>query len=351
MNRTTLKDLAKEFQVSTTTVSNALNAKPGVGRAVREKIMHRAREMGYQPNYFARGLVSKQSLAIGLIVSSIADPFYPELALGVQDKVNELDYSMMLFNTNYKLENEKKCIEMLKSRGVDGILLSTALQDDPNIDLLDQMQIPYVLINRLILNPKKASRIDSVSVDNYGGSYQAATHLCRLGHTRIGMIAGDMRASTAILLTRGANEAFAEYGVAIPPEWFKDCGFARERAYEAAMEILTRKTRPTALLIQGDNMALGVREAAYEIGLKIPQDLAIIGFDDISISALAGIELTTVSQNQYRMGWTGAEMLINKIKDVKNKQVNHTGISRKIEMEAELIIRTTCGFHLKGYVR
>ena len=253
---------------------------------------------------------------------------------------------MMLFNTNYDLENETKCIEILKSKGVDGIILSTVLQDDPNIDSLNEIQMPYVLVNRLILNPKKASRIDSVSVDDYGSFYKAAKHLCRMGHENIAVIAGDMDVSTAIALTEGANEGFAEYGVTIPPDLFIECGFSRERAYLAAKTIFSKKNCPTAILIQGDNMALGVREAAYEVGIKIPEDLAIIGLDDISISSLAGIELTTIHQNQYKMGATGAELLISKI-----KEKDHAGSSSKIILESDLIIRKTCGFHLNGYVK
>ncbi len=346
MNRITIKDIARQLEVSTTTISNALNDKPGVGMVVREKIVKMARKMGYQPNYFAKGLVSRQSFAIGLIVSNIADPFNSELALGAQEKINDLGYNMMLFNTKHSNENEKRIIEMLISRGTDGIVLSTALQDDPNIDLLNEMQIPYVLVNRLILNPKKAGRIDSVSVDSYGGSYKAATHLCRLGHTKIGIIAGDMQASNAILLTQGSNDAFAEFGISIRPDLFVECGFSRRKAFQAAQGILAKKNRPTALLIQGDNMALGVREAAYKASLKIPEDLAIIGCDDISISSLAGIELTTVTQNQYKMGMASAQMLINKIKGQ-----NQSGSSSKIVMETELIIRNSCGFNLRGYVR
>lgn len=346
MTNVTIKDIARQIKVSTTTVSNALNGKPGVGKAARKKIIKMAKKMGYQPNYFARGLVSKQSYAIGLTIANISDPFSAELARGVYEKANELGYTMMLFNTNYDLKNETKSIEILKSKGIDGIILSTVIQDDPNIDSLNEMQMPYVLVNRLILNPKKASRIDSVSVDDYGSFYKAAKHLCRLGHTNIAVIAGDMDASTAIVLTQGANEAFAEYGVTIPPHLFIECGFSREKAYQAAKTIFSKKNRPTAILIQGDNMALGVREAAYEIGIKIPEDLAIVGVDDISISSLAGIELTTIRGNQYKMGATGVQLLINKINGE-----NHSGISNKIVMESNLIIRKTCGFNLKGYVK
>lgn len=346
MSKTTIKDIARKLQVSATTVSNALNNKPGVGKSARKKILNLAKEMGYQPNYFAKGLVSRQSYAIGLIITNIADPFYPDLALGAQEKASESGYSMMLFNTNHGIDNERRIIEMLKSKGVDGILLATVQQDDPNIDLLNEIQIPYVLVNRLILNPKKASQIDSVSLDNYGGAYKAAIHLCRLGHTRIAIITGDMQSSTAIMRTQGSKDAFAEFGISIKPEWIIEGGYSKDSAYLAVQDILNQKERPTAVFTQDDNMALGVREAAYEAGLKIPEDLALVGFNDIYISSLTGIELTTISHNQYNMGMASAEMLINKLQH----SAERSGISNKIVMETELVIRKSCGYYLKGYV-
>lgn len=341
MSNVTIKDIARRLKVSATTVSNALNNKPGVGKAARKNILKLAKEMGYQPNYFAKGLVSRQSYAIGLVITNIADPFYPELAQGVQEQANASGYSMMLFNTNHSIENEKHIIEMLGSKGVDGVILSTVQQDDPNIDTLYDLDIPFVLVNRLILNPKKSYRIDSVTLDNYGGSYKAASHLCRLGHTKISIIAGDMDSSTAIMRTRGAADAFAEYGIAIPPEWIVECGYTMKSAYDATCRILSRKDKPTAFLAQDDNMALGVREAAFESGYKIPEDIALVGFNDTSFSSLTGIELTTVRQDLYAMGMASAEMLINKLQNM-----NRTGISNNIVMETELVIRKSCGHHL-----
>ncbi len=346
MGKVTISDIAKQFNVSTTTISNALNNKPGVGKETREKIVQFARELDYRPNYFAKGLVANQSFAIGLIVTNFSDPYYHELALGVQSKVDEHGYGMMLFNTNHSVENERRLIEMLEARGADGIILSTVVHDDPNIDLLNEIQIPYVLASRLILNPRKSSTINSVSADNYGGAYEAARHLCRLGHTKIAVIAGDMRASSAIMRAEGTRDAFAEFDITIPPDLFVECGYSKSHAYKVAKDILARQDKPTAFLTHGDNMALGVREVAYENGLRIPEDLAIIGFDDISFASLAGIELTTVSQNQYLMGKTGAELLLDKIKNEPKP-----GISNNIVLEAELIIRKSCGYNLKGYVR
>lgn len=346
MKKTTIKDIAGQLGVSATTVSNAINNKPGVGKEVREKILKLAKEMGYQPDYFAKGLVSRQSYAIGLIITNISDPFYPELALGVQEKANASGYSTMLFNTNHSLESEKQIIEMLGSKGVDGVILSTASQDDPNIELLETLNIPFVLVNRLVLNPRKANQIDSVSLDNYGGAYEAAAHLCRLGHTDIAMIAGDMDSSTAITRDRGARDAFAEFGITVPREWFADCGYSLENAHRAAQKILQQEKRPTAFFAHDDNMALGVREAAFESGFRIPQDMALVGFNNITISSLTGIELTTVSQNQHTMGVASAELLINKLKGLDEAEIRHN-----IVMKTRLIIRNSCGYHPDGYTR
>jgi DNA-binding LacI/PurR family transcriptional regulator len=251
----------------------------------------------------------------------------------------------MLFNTNHSIESEKRVIEMIGSKGMDGVILSTVQQDDPNIGLLNDLGIPYVLVNRLILNPKIVSHIDSVALDNYGGSHKAATHLCRLGHTRISVIAGDMKSSTAIMRTQGAKDAFSEFGITIRPKWFVEGGYSKEKAYLAAQAMLKQKDRPTAILAQDDNMALGVREAAFEAGLKIPDDLAIIGFNNINISSLTGIELTTISQNQYDMGMASAQMLIDKL-----QHTVRPGMRNNIIMKTELVIRKSCGYHLKGYV-
>ena len=346
MSNVTIKDIARRLQVSATTVSNALNGKPGVGGPVRKRILDLAKEMGYQPNYFAKGLVSRQSYAIGLVITNIADPFYPELALGVQEQANAFGYSTMLFNTNHSMANEKRIIQTLGSKGVDGVILGTVQQDDPNIRLLDDLEIPYVLVNRLILNPKRASRIDSVSLDNYGGSYKAAMHLCRLGHTKIAIIAGDMQSSTAIMRTQGARDALAEFGVSVPPDWFVACGYTERNAYEATLRILKQKEKPTAFLAQDDNMALGVREAAFESGFRIPEDIALVGFNNISLSSLKGIELTTVDQDQHAMGMTAAEMLIHKL-----QQSKRPGISNAVVMATELVIRKSCGYHLRQQVQ
>lgn len=348
MSATTIKDIARAVNVSAATVSNALNGKGGVGEKTRQRIMDTARRMGYQPNIFAKKLVSQKSYTIGLIVSSISDPFYPELARGVQDQAGKVGYCMMLLNTNHDKEVERNGIETLHSRGVDGIILATVLRDDPSIVLLRQLNMPFVLVNRHLLDPGSAGCIDSVVLDNYDGGYQSARHLLRIGHRRIVVIAGDLEASTAILRTKGTRDAMEAHGVAEGQYEVIDCGYKTERAYEAAKKILAGKREdwPTAFLCQGDNMALGVREAVCEKGVRIPEEMAIVGFDNIDFSSVSGVELTTVCHRQYEMGQKGAALLIGKISDETQDEHCNT-----IVLKADLVIRKSCGYHLKGYTR
>ena len=345
MRRTTIKDIAKALGITATTVSNALNGKPGVSPANRKKILKTAKAMGYQPNVFARNLVTRKSLAIGLMVSSISDPFYPELARGVQEAASDQGYCMMLFNTGHDKAVEKKSIETLHARGADGIILSTLLQDDDTIALLHKLELPFVLVNRHLLVPGRAGTLDSVVLDNYTGGYEAARHLLRMGHTRMAVMAGDLRASTAILRTQAAQAAMDDYGIPKEDRIVVDCGYVPDRAREAARELLAGPVPPTAFLCQGDNMALAVREAIFEAGLKIPGDIALVGFDDIDFSSVTGVDLTTVSHRQYEMGAKGAELLLKKLDRSKGK-----AMGQNITLQPELIVRKSCGHGLKGYI-
>ena len=340
--KATIKDIAKAANVSATAVSMALNNRDGVSKRTRDKIARIAKELNYVPNYAAISLVSNHSCTIGVIVPDIADPFYPELAKGVEEKANILGYNMILCNTGRDLKKEKQCIDSLVSKGVDGIIFATMVMDDPNIDPLLNDKFPFVAINRIPVNHPAIDKIDYVIIDSYTGGYKVVEHFYRLGHDRIAIIAGNMKASTAIARTEGAKKAMADYGLKFDPRLFIECKYSPKLARQAAIRILGMKNPPTAVFAQDDNMALGVREAVLSIGLKIPEDVAIVGFDDINMSALTGIELTTISQRKYEMGIMAAKILIDKIKKDAPSMVN------KVVLDAELVIRKSCGYHLKG---
>ncbi len=343
--KATIKDIAKAANVSPTAVSMAIIDRRGVSQKTRKRILRIANNLNYTPNYAARSLISKRSCTLGLIISDIADPFYPELAKGIEEKANSLGYSIILCNTGLSLDKEKHCADTLLSRSVDGIIFSTVVVDDPNINVLIDNQFPFVVINRVPFKHPSADKIDYVITDSYSGGYKAIEHFYRLGHDRIAVIAGLLKVSTAVDRTKGAKKAMSDYGLKFNPQYFVECDYSRQQAFQAAKRLLALKNTPTAFFVQDDNMALGVREAVLSCGLRIPEDIAIIGFDDIDTASLTGIELTTISQKTYEMGVMATQILINKIDGEAPSMVN------KIVLDAELIIRKSCGYSLYGYRR
>ena len=339
----TIKDIAKSAKVSPTAVSMALNDNSRIGQETRKKILRIAKELNYQPNFVARSLVMKRTHTLGLIITTIMNPFYPELAKGIEDKAMELGYNIILCSTNYDLKLEKYYINILRSKGVDGIIFSSVENNDPNIKPLIEEHYPFILVNRRIRNRLLDKKIDYIVLDNFSGGYKAMEHLYKLGHHRIGIIAGSLTTSTAIERTEGAKKLLKDYGLKLDPNQLMECNFSKELAYHATKKFLSMKSPPTAIFSENDYMALGVREAIMDAGLKIPENMALVGFDDIAATALKGVELTTVSQKKYEMGALAVKILIEKIKS------GAIPMSNQIILEPELIIRTSCGYRLRGY--
>ncbi len=344
-NRPTIKDIAKAASVSATAVSMALNNQPGVSLQTRKKILGIAKKLDYQPNYIAKSLVSRHSYTIGFILNSITDPFFPELAKGIEECANQHGYNLLLCNTKRDLEKEKKSIDMLRSKGVDGIILATVLKDDSNILPLIEDNFPFVLINRHSMDPGLRNKTSYVILDNFRGGYRGMEHLYRLGHDRIAIITGDANTSTAILRTKGSIKALSDYGASVDRELIVEARYQRHIAYEAAKKLIAMKNPPTAYFAQDDYMAMGVREALLETGFRIPEDIALMGFDDTEIASFTGIDLTTISQKKYEMGTMGAKILIEKIEKTSS------GVVNQLILEPKMIIRKSCGHYQRGYSR
>jgi len=341
----TIKDIALAAKVSAGAVSLALNNRSGVSEKTRRKIKKIAKKMDYRPNSAAKRLIGQPSHTIGLILRNIADPFFPELALGVEEKATEMGYSLLLCNTNGTLEKEKQALDALRAKGVDGVILSTVTMDDPNIQPLINADIPFVCVNRFVMDPSIESKTDYVVLDNYACGYEGMRHLLRLGLERIAILTGDLNTSTAALRRKGEQDALAAFKVTLDPKLVVECGWSRRRAFDAAQHLLGVKERPEAFFVHDDHMALGVREAVLGMGLRMPEDIALLGIDDIEMASLTGVDLSTISQKKYDMGVMGTKILIDKIEGNTPRLVN------KIMLEPRLMIRKTCGFHLKGYVR
>jgi LacI family transcriptional regulator len=326
---TTIKDIAKVAGVSHTTVYRALNDKPRISRSTKERIVSIARRYNYQPNVLAQSLVLGRTKTLGLIITTIVNPFYTELAKGIEDTARSLGYTIFLCSTNFDISLERLYIDMLRSRGVDGIIFTSAHTHDPNI-------------TRLVEDPAM-DRTDYVVVENVKGGFLAVEHLIRMGHRRIGIISGSPDSSATVERLEGARKAFGEYGLDPADLLVVEGDFLKPSGYEAAKKFLDLKNPPTTIFGLNDYMALGAYEAVLDAGLRVPEDIALIGFNNITFSAMKGIELSTIGQKKYEMGSIAVHILIDKIEGRDGDQ------ARQITLEPELIVRKSCGYHLRGY--
>lgn len=343
IKRPTIKDIARAVGVSTATVSLALNNRPRVGKSTQEKIRRVAAELNYQPNFTARSLVTRKSQTLGLMITSILNPFYPELAKGIEDAALSFGYSIILCSTDSTQKKEREFTRMLRSKGVDGIISSCAEANDPTVKPLLDEGFPFVLVNRRVLNRSVMERVNYIIIDNYSGGYMAMEHLVRLGHRRIALITGPPNVSNNIERIKGAQKAGREYGLALDPRLMAVCHSSKEMAYEAAKRFLALKDPPTAFFAINDYKALGVREAILECGLRIPEDVALVGFDDIAATALRGIEITTINQKKYEMGTMAVRVLVEQIEQKSSRRIS------QVILEPDLIIRQSCGYTRFGY--
>jgi LacI family transcriptional regulator len=339
----TIKDIARMANVSHTTVSRALNNKSRIKNETKEKILSIAEKLNYRPDFIARSLVMRRTKTLGLVITTIANPFYTELAQGIETTAIILGYNIILCSTNYDLSSEKKFIDMLRSKGVDGIIFTSAHMGDPNILELVEEGFPIILVNRRTYHPMVREKVDYVGVDNNLGGFLAIEHLIKLGHKRIGVIGGSSESSVGFERLEGGKKALATYGLNVIGDYFLEGDFLKGSGYHGGKKFLKMSEPPTGVFATNDYMALGTYQAIVEEGIKVPEEIALIGFNDIEFTSMKGIELTTIGQKKYEMGALAVKTLVERVEGGK------TGSPKEIILEPELIIRKTCGFHLKGY--
>ena len=341
----TIKDIARLANVSHTTVSRALNDKSRICKETKEKVLFIAKELNYRPNFVARSLVMKRTKTLGLVITTIVNPFYPELAQEIETTANSLGYNIILCCTHSNLSTEKQYIDMLRSKGVDGIIFTSAHMNDLNIQELAEEDFPIILVNRRTYKPSIKERVDYVGINNILGGYVAVEHLIRLGHQRIGVIGGQPDSSVGIERLEGGKKALETYGLEKTETYFLDGDFLKGSGYEAGRRFMGMAGPPTAVFATNDYMALGAYEAIIDQGFKIPEEVALVGFNDIEFSAISGIDLTTIGQKKYEMGAVAVKLLVDRVEGRRIEEVQET------ILEPELIIRKTCGFRLRGYQR
>jgi LacI family transcriptional regulator len=333
---TTIYDVAKRAGVGIGTVSRAINNSPNINPATKERIKNIARELEYKPHSHAQSLARKKSFTIAAVVPFFTNYFFIELFKNIQKSLTDFKYDLILYNVDRKYQWEHTLDRVLSDRRADGVLIVSIGINDDYAEKFIKCKLPVVLVDNL------SSRIDSIAIANRTAAMEATQHLIKLGHQHVGMINGHLSSFPALLRMQGYKQALIENEMTFDDECLIICdakvgehGFNEASGYKAMQRMLELgKKMPTAIFVASDVQALGVMRAAKEKGLRIPNDLSIIGFDDIEFSKFIG--LTTMRQPFGDMGRMSVERLVSLINGKQD-----TGFHK--ELEAELIIRETCG--------
>lgn len=330
----TLEEVARLAGVSRSTVSRVINNHPNVRPEVRKRVWEVIQQVGYQPHAAARSLVTNRTQMLGLViprglVTLFSDPFFPILIRGVADVCTARRYYLMLSFFSDPHQQEELYRRALRSRLLDGVILSGAPLDDPLVPWLLQDNTPFVVAGRY-----PDERVTYVDVDNVGGARMAVEHLLRLGHRRIATITGPLTMMAGQDRLEGYRQALLSRGIPVHDALIAEGDFTEEGARVAMQRLLPQ--RPTAVFAASDTMAVGAMKAIREAGLRIPDDIAIVGFDDLPIASAVDPPLTTVRQPIERMGAMAAEMLIGLVEGTI------TGPQHVI-LPTQLIVRASCG--------
>lgn len=333
--RFTLEEIGRLAGVSRSTVSRVINGHPNVREQVRERVMQVVSETGYRPNLAARSLASDRSSIIGLVIprkvqNFFTDPYFPRLIQGISQGCNAQNQILSLFLLHTEAEEKQLYPRVLSKGMLDGVIVASTEQGDPLIPRLIESPTPFLVIGR----PDDRERASYIDVDNVTAAYQAVLHLIRIGRQRIAAIAGPQNTSVGEDRLRGYRQALNERGFSIDPDLIRVADFTQQRAYEETKRLLS--ANPDAIFAASDGMALGVLRALREEGRRVPEDISVMGFDDLPPAVNATPPLTTVRQPIRRLGVLAVDTLIDIIE-------NGGTPPRQIMLTTEIVIRQSCG--------
>lgn len=328
----TIKDIARLAGVSTTTVSKVINNKDeSISQATRERITSLMKEYNYTPSTVARSLVTKKTNTIGLIIPDIRNPFFPELARGVEDRANSAGYNIIFCNTDNKIDKEDEYLRILAEKMVDGIIMAPSSKREDRLDKTKNYYVPVILVDRDIDIETDYVK-GRVFTDNFKGAHDAVKYMINQGLTRILFISGPLTSKASIERLEGYKSALRESNIEYEAGCVLEGEFNETWGREAAIAAVDNKLEFDGIFCGNDLIAIGAVKSLKEKGLSVPKDISVVGFDDIYVSRLIEPELTTVRQPKYEMGFEAVEMLL---KILGGKRVSDT----RLVLQPELIIR------------
>lgn len=308
--RVTIDDIARLANVSKTTVSRVINEQPeGVGPATRARVLKIIDEYDYRPNLLARGVVTSKTRTLGFIIPDITNPFFPELFKSVEDYAAEQGYTVILCNTDSSFEKEEKAISTLIAKRVDGVLLSSMIGNQQSIqERFEKYNIPCVLLDRCTDQPGHGA---GVYIDNEYALFIATKHLIVNGNREIAFISGPDSLPTSKERLEGYRGALSAYHIPFHTNLMISGSFSMESGYRAITQLIQQKTAFTAVLAGNDMIAIGALKALKDLGLSVPEQVEVIGFDNIRLSGMTEPALTTISQPIHRLGREAVKILIS----------------------------------------
>jgi LacI family transcriptional regulator len=334
--KTTIKDIATIAEISYSSVSRALNGLKGVSEETRQKIKKIAEEMEYTPNAVARGLVQKQTGTLGLILPDITNPFYPEIARSVEERASLAGYNTFLCNTNYESSKEESYLLNLLEKRVDGIILAPISSQSNLFEQRKHLPLPFVYLG----NTPERTKYSFVITDNVRGGYLATRTLIEKGYRRIGFISGKDEESPVGGRFAGFKDAMDRYNIEVNDDYIRLRSWRLKSGYEIIKQMIDSGVYPEAVFAGNDILAMGILQGIKEKGLNVPEDIAVIGFDDIPYASWPAINLSTIRQPKSRMGKSAVEILLDQLQ-TENEQ-DTSFIAKKIILDPELILRGTC---------
>lgn len=330
--RVGIQAVARRARVSVATVSRAINRIPTVDPAYAQRVWDAVSELGYVPDTQARALVSGRSRMIGVIISDITNPFFPELIQGFEDVAVENGYEVLIGSTNYDPERMERCIRRIVERNAEGVAVMTFGIEAPLLNQLADRNVPMVFVD---VGPEQRD-ISILRVDYLHGIRQGVQHLAALGHRKIAFVTGPLRLHSAHSRLAAFNMSLQECGISPRKEWIVDGNHTMEGGMAAAEQILAAKQQPTAVMCSNDMSAIGVLHKAYRAGLRVPDDLSVIGFDDIRMAEAMIPPLTSVQMSRMNLAQAAVSAL--------RAHIEGTSPQREYKIDTNLVVRASTNF-------
>lgn len=333
----TIKDIAKAAGVSHPTVSRALNDHPAISPATIKRIKLLAAQMGYVPSATARGLKTSRTHALGVITSNIDDPFWSEVLKGVDDILHPAGYSLFIAATHRDKQRESEVVMAMVQRGVDGVILLAPQFSPEQCQILQSYKLPMAMVN----NEGAGECQCLIFNDDVFGIHQITAHLITLGHRKIAYLGNQLGGLTNRNRQRGFSEEMHSSGIRLPEEYIYQASSGTPAGgLEGAQQFLSIHNPPTAIICYNDYMAVGVYNGIAQAGLRIPDDISVTGFDNITMSEFLTPPLTTLHQCKYELGVGAAQMMLEmlKVDHIDNRQLPALN---KVNIKGILCIRAS----------